>query len=171
MTMENAWNGVHFVIGKAIRRPIRMITKDEFQEIRRLIKHKEVYDLMTVLRGSDYDYPYLKYLFTARIRFFLGVSKRYAKIRTTKTIFPIEESVVLQEIEKARREQMKRHYFIHVNSALGVLKDNKMIKEDEWKILLILSTEISNYISRLHDTNEEVVKWLDKITWDRGWDK
>lgn len=104
-----------------------MITKEEFQEIRKLIKSKEVYDLMATLRGIDYDYPYLKYLFTARIRYFLGVSKRYAKIRTTKTIFSIEASIILKEIKRARKEHMKRHYFIHINSALGVLRDNKMV--------------------------------------------
>ena len=143
-----------------------MITKEEFHEFRKLTRRKELYDLMTALRGTDYGYPFIKYLFTARIRYFLGVSKKYGEIRTTKTIFPIDNLLVLKDIEQARKESMERHYFDHINSALEALKNNRLIKEDEWNILLNLSVKIANYVSYIDETNKEIVEWLDKITCD-----
>ena len=132
-----------------------------------MIKSKEAYNLMTALRGDDYGYTFLKYLFTARIRYFLGVSKKYGEVRTTKTIFSTDNIVILEDIERARKEYMEQHYFNHINSALETLKNNGLIKEDEWNILLNLSVKIANYVSHVDATNKEIVEWLDKITCDR----
>ena len=129
-----------------------------------LLKDEDIYNLASAIRGNDYDYRNIKYLFTSRIRFLLGLDDSYGSIRSLYSLSIPHVISILRDVGNARERHMESHYFDHVVSALDVLLDNEMIDRDEYTILTTLVVEMVKYIFHNSDSTDSIAKLLRELT-------
>ena len=135
------------------------------EELKKILADKDAYDLVSAIRGNDYRFWSMKYIFTARIRYFLGIGSWAGDIRDKRYISEEEVESFKREVEEAIKVNMGSHYFDHILGALYILKNLKYMPEDEATQLqeLVLATDKYMWNQTFH-TKKLMYEALDKIT-------
>jgi len=99
--------------------------------LKKMVTDGKLYYIASAIRGADSENPFLKKIFTARIRWLIGKSLDiYGDIRR-------EKKVRLEDIVGAVTTviRMDRHYLLHVGDALDRLFDLELIETREYVFL------------------------------------
>lgn len=106
----------------------------------------EMYDVAAAMRGPDGDYEALKDVFTARIRYLVGIKPQgLLRIRKKKAITKAMLRNATQEVITAMNPRTIQHYIMHVEYALQRLRDRGIISAPEYKFLLPIIDTIRSY--------------------------
>ena len=136
--------------------------EDKLRDVKELLKDGDIFVLLSAVRGDDYGLGHIKFLFTARIRYFLDVTPVYAIAREHKYISKFDAVCVLDDIETAKYIKMNTHYFEHIINALRVLGRNNIMDSDEFDVLHTLAVLIYTYM-RGADVLESIKTNLNKL--------
>ena len=120
--------------------------EDKLRDVKELLKDGDIFVLLSAVRGNDYGLGHIKFLFTARIRYFLDVNPVYAIVREHKHISKFDATCVLDDIETAKHIRMNTHYFDHVINALRTLRHWELMDSDEFDVLHTLAVLIYTYM-------------------------
>lgn len=122
---------------------------DKKDILKTVFNDEALYDIISATRGPDNEDEYIKYLFTARIRFLAGMGNNgyFAQIRSTKYV---SEDMVKGFL--AHLDNISKHYLVHVSTALIALERLKLIEADEYDFLTSLIVIIRH---SFYDTGDE----------------
>jgi hypothetical protein len=145
-------------ISKVVPGEDKRVSETEYiDEFKRLLQNRNIYDLACALRGNDYGFGEIKYLFTGRIRYYLGIHplSYWGVVRENKEINVYEVDRIIREIEMMREAKAKDHYLDHISSALDVLRNEEIMPESEYSVLSSLCDEIALYLTDKQDSLKE----------------
>jgi len=104
--------------------------EDEIKALRELINDKDTYNIITAIRGPDSCNYGLKWIFTARIRYLLGLRNLVVDIRLSPAVGKRLLYSALEELTDA-----DLHYLYHVSNALKSLHCTGVLDEEEYEFL------------------------------------
>ena len=113
------------------------VLNNKVEALRLLVGCEDAYAIMSALRGSDSGNLELKWIFSARIRYLVGMSSR-----AWSPYFRRERTVKLGDVLKAldKVSNIDYHYLNHVEYAIMSLKMWGLIDKDEYELLYNLAT-------------------------------
>ena len=147
--------------------------RKSIKELMKVIKNQKAYDLACALRGNDFSsYGEIKYLFTGRIRYYLGVEEGDSMlvIREIETLKKWERDDVIEELKRMKKEGIGVHYFRHILLALDALADIDVMPLPEYDNLKNICMKIVDYLnSEINSDGERNIIYqigilLDKMT-------
>ena len=134
------------------------------EELKKILADRDAYDLVSAIRGDDYGFQYIEYVFTARIRYFLGVDGWTALVREEPYITKEDATNFRIEVETAVKENMRIEYFNYILLALEVLNRLQIMPELEVRRLRNLADRTQVYMVGKHPMSKGVMdKMLDEI--------
>ncbi len=142
------------------------------EELKKILADKDAYDLVSALRGDDYEFAAMKYVFTARIRYFLGIGSWAGVIRDTEYISEERAEDFKVEVENAIKQKMSLHYLDHILFALEALVKLKLMPEFEASELSALAMITEGYMLNKNSNSRGLMyEALDGITKEGGADE
>ena len=112
-----------------------MENKEKIETLKQLLKDENIYNLVTALRGCDFYSPSLKRIFTARIRYLLGIEYPHVAVRKTPKIKDSRLLRAILDVYEIKDCRMLYHYLGHVHSALDCLRQYNAIDRLEYEFL------------------------------------
>jgi len=108
--------------------------REKFEQFKALIAIPDFYNIAAAIRGPDTGNSSLKWIFTARIRYLIGVRNNGAAIRTINKVH-------IEHVENAVLNLRKGdlHYLDHVQHALTALASLGAIDHEEHWFLYYLA--------------------------------
>ena len=147
--------------------------KKGFKGLIKAIKNPKMYDLACALRGNDFaSYGEIKYLFTGRIRYYLGIKDEHYMLvtREKEMLTELEKNDVINEFKRMKKEGIGLHYFKHIILALDALADIDVMPLPEYDNLRNICMKIVDYLnSEINSDGERNIIYqigilLDKMT-------
>jgi len=120
--------------------------QDKTTTLRQLLNDKDICSLITALRGNDFGFDTIKYVFTARIRYFLTDRSYLGAVRKSEYLNENEIDSYITEIKQLGKKYYSLHYFDHIGYALQVLDWYEMIDKWEYDILIELLNVTETYL-------------------------
>jgi len=129
--------------------------------LKKAVTDKDMYYIVSAVRGPDSQNDNLKYIFTARIRWLVGRNDEIA------SAFRREKKVRLSTIVKAIEEvnEYDYHYLVHVGDALDEMVELGLISEREYGFLyklycgfIDLTKDLKYYQVRGVETIKEAIE-------------
>jgi hypothetical protein len=144
---------------------------DRLIELKNLLHNRDIYELVSAIRGNDFDFIAIKYVFTARLRSFILLDDNYSVVRFSKYISNSEAECFIEELIELSKRYYSLHYFNHIDYALMVLHQHKLIEEWEYDVLHELLLVIVSYL--ISTENKDIIimtvrNVLNKVVWPKG---
>ena len=130
---------------------------DKTTTLRQLLNDKDICSLITALRGNDFGFDTIKYVFTARIRYFLTDGSYLGVVRESKYLNYNQIDSYIDDIKKLSQEYYSLHYFHHINEAIHVLHWYEMIDEWEFNVLHELLLVTTSYLISKEDKDASII--------------
>ena len=131
---------------------------DELSELKTLLTDKHIFDLVSALRGNDFGYMTIKYVFTARLRSFIMSNDDYSTVRFEKYISNDDVDLFIDELESMGKSCHNLHYFNHIAYAFNVLHIYELIEEWEYDILNEIREYIISYLMNMENKDDLIIK-------------
>ena len=130
---------------------------DRLIELKNLLHNRDIYELVSALRGNDFDFIAIKYVFTARLRSFILLDDNYSVVRFSKYISNSEAECFIEELIELSKRYYSLHYFNHIVHALMVLHRHKLIEEWEYDVLHELLLVTTSYLISKEDKDVSII--------------
>ena len=130
---------------------------DKINALKELLNDNNICSLITALRGNDFDLSTIKYVFTARIRYFLTDGSYLGVVRESKYLNYNQIDSYIDDIKKLSQEYYSLHYFHHINEAIHVLHWYEMIDEWEFNVLHELLLVTTSYLISKEDKDASII--------------
>ena len=130
---------------------------DKINALKELLNDNNICSLITALRGNDFDLSTIKYVFTARIRYFLTDGSYLGVVRESKYLNYNQIDSYIVDIKKLSQEYYSLHYFHHINEAIHVLHWYEMIDEWEFNVLHELLLVTTSYLISKEDKDASII--------------
>ena len=130
---------------------------DKINALKELLNDNNICSLITALRGNDFDLSTIKYVFTARIRYFLTDGSYLGVVRESKYLNYNQIDSYIDDIKKLSQEYYSLHYFHHINEAIHVLHWYEMIDEWEFNVLHELLLVTTSYLIAKEDKDASII--------------
>ena len=144
---------------------------DRLIELKNLLHNKDIYELASALRGNDYNFIALKYVFTARLRSFILIDDIHSFVRFSKYISNYEAEYFIKELIELSKRYYSLHYFNHIDQALRVLHRYNLIEEWEYNILHELLLVTVSYLITTENKDINIISVknaLNKLVLPKG---
>ena len=130
---------------------------DRLIELKNLLHNRDIYELVSAIRGNDFDFIAIKYVFTARLRSFILLDDNYTVVRFSKYISNSEAECFIEELIELSKRYYSLHYFNHIDCALMVLHQHKLIEEWEFNVLHELLLVTTSYLIAKEDKDASII--------------
>jgi len=108
------------------------VLRNKMEALRILVNDSEIYNIMAALRGPDTQNDDLKWIFTARLRYLVGMDCGGSGVRC-RTKKEIRLWEVFEALKKVN--EYDEHYLSHVELALFELMVKGLIDKEEYSLL------------------------------------